>query len=194
MTYPIHPESPFWVAVIGKNRQTLFLAEQLRSVQTSTVCSPIAAAAAAAAAGHHEGSSLIHGLLGYFFLDQGFPVEYGLDTFNTPHTGTTLRHPQNLLCRLRCLIPLRHLATTSPMGNIFWRYSHFSTNNQNHKLTMTSTSISSNSKHDFRYIRRTYFPRTSNDTRCYSQLYHNFHSSTYFFPFPTRLVAQTQTL
>ena len=25
-----------------------------------------------------------------FFLDQGFPVEYGLDTFNTPHTGTTL--------------------------------------------------------------------------------------------------------
>ncbi len=63
MTYPIHSESPFWAAVIGKNRQTLSFAEQLRSVQTSTVCSSIAAAAAA---WHHDGSSQIHGLLGYF--------------------------------------------------------------------------------------------------------------------------------
>ena len=90
-----------------------------------------------------------------FFLDQGFPVEYGLDTFNTPHTGTTLRHPQNWPCRLRCLIPLWHPATTSPLGNIFWRHSRFSTHNQNHKITVTPTSISSNSKHDFCYIRRT---------------------------------------
>ena len=25
-------------------------------------------------------------------LDQGFPVEYELDEFNTPHTGTTFSH------------------------------------------------------------------------------------------------------
>ena len=102
-----------------------------------------------------------------FLLDQGIPVEYELDKFNTPHTGTTLFHPQNWLCRLRCLIPLRHLATTSPLGNIFWRHSRFSTNNQNHKLTVTPKFISSNGKHDFRYTLRTYLPRTSNNTRCY---------------------------
>ena len=29
-----------------------------------------------------------------FLLDQGFPVEYELDKFNTPQTGTTLRYPK----------------------------------------------------------------------------------------------------
>ena len=62
--------------------------------------------------------------LGLFLLDQGFPVEYELDEFNTPHTGTTLRHPQNWPCRLRCKIPLRHTATS--LGNILWRHSRFS--------------------------------------------------------------------
>ena len=61
-----------------------------------------------------------------FLLDQGFPVEYELDKFSTPHTRTTLHHPQNWLCWLRCRIPLRHLVTTSPLGKIFWRHSHFS--------------------------------------------------------------------
>ena len=102
-----------------------------------------------------------------FLLDQGIPVEYELDKFNTPHTGTTLFHPQNWLCRLRCLIPLRHLATTSPLGNIFWRPHASSRNHQKNTLTVTSTFISSNGKHDFRCILRTYLPRTSNNTRCY---------------------------
>ena len=96
-----------------------------------------------------------------FHLDQGIPVEYELDKFNTPHTGTILFHLQNWLCRLRCLIPLRHPATIYPLGNIFWR--HSPRNYQKHKLTF----ISSNGKHDFRYILRTYLPRTSNNTRCY---------------------------
>ena len=61
-----------------------------------------------------------------FLLDQGIPVEYELDKFNTPHTGTTLFYPQNWLCRLRCLIPLQHLTITSLLGNIFWRHSRFS--------------------------------------------------------------------
>ena len=102
-----------------------------------------------------------------FLLDQGIPVEYELDKFNTPHTWTTLRHPQHWLCRLKCLIPLRHLPTTLPLGNIFWRYSASSRKNQKHKLTVTQKSISSNGKHDFRYILRTYLSRTSNNTRCY---------------------------
>ena len=60
------------------------------------------------------------------FLRPRLSVEYGLDTFNTPYTGTTLRHPQNWLCRLRCRISLRHLAIVSPLGNIFWRHACFS--------------------------------------------------------------------
>ena len=86
-----------------------------------------------------------------FLLDQGFPVEYELDEFNTPHTGITLRHPQNWLCQLRCKIcsateRLLHLWATFS-GDI-----HASPrNNQNHKLMVTSTFLSSNSKHDFCY-------------------------------------------
>ena len=100
-----------------------------------------------------------------FLLDQGIPVEYELDKFNTPHTGTTLFQPQNSLCRSRCLIPL--LALISPLGHIF-TWPHASPrNNQKHKLTVTPKFISSNDKHGFRYILRAYFPRTSNNTRCY---------------------------
>ena len=102
-----------------------------------------------------------------FLLDKGIPVEYELDTFHTPHTGTTLRHPQNWLCRLRCRILLRHLALISPLGHIFTRQHASPRNNQKHKLTVTPKFISSNGKHDFRYILRTYFPHTSNSTRCY---------------------------
>ena len=153
MTYPIHPESPLWATVIGKNRQTLSLAEQLRSVQTSHWLLFNSSSSHSSMAPWGKQSSSWTPWL--FFLDQCFPVEYGLDTFNTPPTRTTLRHPQNWPCRLRCLIPLRHLVTTSPLDNIFWRHAHFSMNNQNHKITVTSTSISSNSKHDFCYIRRT---------------------------------------
>ena len=86
-----------------------------------TVCSSIAAAAASH---HHESSCLIYGPLASILLDQEFLVEYELDEFNTPHTGTTLRHPQNWLCRLRCQISLRRLATPS-LSNIFWRHSRF---------------------------------------------------------------------
>ena len=104
--------------------------------------------------------------------------------------------PQNWLCRLRCRIPLRHLATSS-MGNIFWRHSHFSP-----KQPETTNS---------RWLQR-FSPQTANTTFCYtmanispshiqqclnltmhfsfrhlaakmlSQLYHNFISSPYFFP------------
>ena len=75
----------------------------------------------AATARHHEESHLIYGPLESIILDQGFPVEYELDEFNTPHTGTTLSRLQLWLCRLRRKNPLRHPATSS-LGNIFWRH------------------------------------------------------------------------
>ena len=132
-------------------------------------------------------------LLRLLLLVQVFPVEYELDKFNTPHTGTTLHHPKNWLGRLRCRISLRHLATTSPLGNIFWRHSRFSRNNQKHKLTVTSTSISSNSKHDF----ATYGEHNPSHVQRHVLLSihsHNSISFLYFFPFPRGFAAQTQTL
>ena len=129
-----------------------------------------------------------------FLLDQGFPVEYELDKSNTPHTGTTLRHPQNWLCRLWCNIPLWHLATSS-LGNIFWRHSHFSPKQPE---PQTSTFLSSNSKHDFCYtmmnISPSHIQQCLNLTmhfslrhlaaKMLSQLYHNFISFL-----PTRFAA-----
>ena len=115
----IFPGSTNW----GNLPNTFFSQNSFVQYRRLTVCSSIAAAAAAAH--HHEGSCLIYGPLAFILLNYGFPVEYELDEFNTPHTGTTLSHLQNWLCRLRCKIPLRHLATSS-LGNIFWRHSHFS--------------------------------------------------------------------
>ena len=48
---------------------------------------------------------------------QGIPVEYKLDTFNMPRTGTTLCHPQNWLCRCDAQLSSRHLALNSPLGH-----------------------------------------------------------------------------
>ena len=171
MTYPIQPEPPFGaVQTEEKPSNTLWL-NNFVQCRRLTGCATIAAAA------WTQWGNLSNSWTPWlFFLDQGFPVEYGLDTFNTPHTGTTLRHPQNWLCRVRCLIPLWHLVTISPQGNIFWGHARFSTNNQNHKITGTSTSISSNSKH--------YFTTRPTTRVAFSTLSHNSISSLYFFPFP----------
>ena len=46
---------------------------------------------------------------------QEIPVEYKSDTFNMPHTGTTLCHPQNWLCGFDAQLSSRHLALHSPL-------------------------------------------------------------------------------
>ena len=118
-----------------------------------------------------------------FLLDQGFPVEYELDEFNTPHTGTTLRHPQNWLCRLRCI---KYVPTPSD----------YFTSGQHFLETFTllpETARTTNS----RWLQR-FSPQIANTTfatlianispshvqrhALLSQLYHNFKSFTYFFP------------
>ena len=103
--------------------------------------------------------------------------------------------PQNWLCRLRCSIRsdtelLLHWATFS--GDI-----HASPrNNQNHKLTVTSTLLFSNSKRDFCYTMANKSP--SHIQQCLNlimhfsprnvaakmlpPLSHNFISFPYFFP------------
>ena len=157
-----------------------------------TVCSSIAAAASH----HHEESRLIYGPLASILLDQGFSVEYELDEPNTPHTGTTFSRLQNCLCRLRCKITLRHQATSS-LGNIFWRHSRFSRNNQNHKsIGDYIVSVLKQQTHLLlhygEHISLTHNQRCLNLTmhfslrhlaaKMLSQLYNNFISFPYFFP------------
>ena len=122
-----------------------------------------------------------------FLLDQGIPVEYELDKFNTPHTGTTLFHPQNWLCRSQCLIPLRHLATTSPLGNIFWRHSCFSPKQPEPQtngdfdvyfLKQQTQLLLNYGEHNPLHVQR---------HALLSLLSHNSISSLYFFPFPRGL-------
>ena len=157
MNYPILPGLPFRAAQTEEICQTLFFFQDcFVQDRRLTVCSSIAAAAAAAY--HHEGSCLVYGPLASILLDQGFPVEYELDKFNTPHIGTTLRHPQNWLCRL-----LRRQAT-SPMGNIFWRHSRFSPKQpeqQTHGDYKRFCPQTANTT--FSTLWRTYFPHTFNN-------------------------------
>ena len=129
-------------------------------------------------------------------LDQGFPVEYELNEFNRSHTGTTLRHPQNWLCRLRWKIPLRRLATSS-LGNIFWRHSRFSPKQpkpQTHGDYNCFCPITADTS--FATLWRTYLPQHFQQclnirmhfslrhlaAKMLSQLYHNFISFPYVFP------------
>ena len=57
-----------------------------------------------------------------FLFDQGFPVEYELDEFNSPHTGTT--YVTHNIGYVVCDTKFR--PDTSRLGNIFWRHSRFS--------------------------------------------------------------------
>ena len=116
-----------------------------------------------------------------FLLDQGFPVEYELDKFNTSHTGTTLRHPQNWLCRLRC-------RNSAPTPSDFTSGQHFletfpllpeTTRNTNSQWLQRFSPQTANTT--FAKPCRTYLPLMSNNTHCFLN-YHNFKSFTYFFP------------
>ena len=126
-----------------------------------------------------------------------YSLEYELDELNTPHTGITFSRLQYWLCRLRCKITLRHLAT-SPLGNIFWRHSRFSSKQpepQTHGWLQSF--LSSNGKHDFCYTMANISPSHIQQfpnltmhfslrhlaTKILSQLYNNFISFPYFFPY-----------
>ena len=145
MTYPIDP-GPFFRAAPNWGKPatlSLSLAQKL-SNWTDVLLSALLIAAASRI---HEESHLIYGPLESSVLDQGFPVEYELDEFNTPHTGITLSRLQLWLCRLRRKISLRHPATSS-LGHIFWRHSRFSS-----QTTRTTHSFANLTMHiSFRHL------------------------------------------
>ena len=91
MTYPIQPQ-PFFQAASNWGKPAKHSLPQKLSKRTDihTVYSLLLAAASR----HHEESHLIYGPLEFILLAQGFPVDYELDEFNPPHTGTTLSRLQ----------------------------------------------------------------------------------------------------
>ena len=87
MTYPIQPGPFFRTAPkLGKSRQTFSSSEAFKLDRHTYY--PLSSLTAASR--YHEESHLIYGPLESILIDQAFPVEYELDEFNTPHTGTTL--------------------------------------------------------------------------------------------------------
>ena len=78
---------------------------------------------------------------------QGIPVEYKLDTFNMPHTGTTLCHP-----KIGYVDPTRNptldtLALSSPLGHFNGDHAHLST-----RRTKTMVTLKHNPSHVRRHI------------------------------------------
>ena len=98
----------------------------------------------AAESPHHEESRLIYGPFEFTLIDQEFPVEHELDTFNPLLTGTPLCRLYLLLRLQRCVIQLRYPAT-SFLGNILWRLSSLSpTATRSIHLWVTTSSLSLN--------------------------------------------------
>ena len=178
---------------IGESRQTLSLPQNL-FVQDRrlTICSSIAAAASH----HHEESSLIHGLLAPILLDKGFPVEYELDEFNMPHT-----EEQFLVASSIGYVDCDAKSTPTPCyfisGQHFLEtFTLFPEATRTTNSWVTSTFLSSNSKHDFCYtmanISPSHIQQCLNLTmhfslrhlaaKMLSQLYNNFISFSNFFP------------
>ena len=86
---------------------------------------------------------------------QGIQVEYKLDTFNVPRTGTTLCHPQNWLCRYDAQLSSRYLALISSLGLFNGDNAHSPQITRHTKLTVTPKFISSNGNMAFAKLRRT---------------------------------------
>ena len=171
MIYPIQPESSFpgsrnWVS--GQT-QSLWLnnAAQCRRLTGGS--------SIAATAWTHEGTYLIYG----FFApisDEGIPVEYELDTFNTLPQEQLYVTPKIGYVDAMPLFHSQHLALNSPLDHFNGNSAHLSTRCT--KLTVTSKLIFSNGNMAFTKLWET-IPRTSSDTRCLSQLSHNSISSPY---------------
>ena len=171
MTYPILPVSPFpgsrnWVSC---QTQSLWLNNAVPDRSSIT-----------AAAWTHEGTYLIYGFLAsIFLLDQGIPVEYELDTFNTPPQEQLYVTPKIGYVDAMPYFRSRHLALISPLGHLNEDNARLSTRRT--KLTVTPKFISSNSNMAFAKLQRTqYLARPK--IRAASQLSHNSILSPYSLP------------
>ena len=128
MTYPIQPGSPFlgsrnWVSC---QTQSLWL-------NNATQCRRLTGGSSiAAAAWTHEGNYLIYGFLAPI-SDQGIPVEYELDTFNTPPEEQLYVTPKIGYVDAMPYFRSRHLALNSPLGHFNGNNACLSPKHQTHK-------------------------------------------------------------
>ena len=148
MTYPIHPGSPFlgsrnWVSC---QTQPLWL-------NYAALCRRLTGGSSiAATVWTHEGTYLIYGFHAPI-SDQGIPVEYELDTFNTPPQEQLYVTPKIVYVDAMPLFRSRHLALNSPLG-------HFDCDNprlsiRRTKLIVTPKFFPSNGNMAFAKLRRT---------------------------------------
>ena len=112
MTYPIHPGSPLPGSrnLVSRQTQCLWLnnAAQCRRLTGGS-------SIVATAAWTHEGTYIIYGFLAPI-SDQGIPVEYELDTFNTPPQEQLYVIPKIGYVDTMPYFRSRHLALKSPLG------------------------------------------------------------------------------
>ena len=120
--------------------------------------------AAAAAAWTHEGTYLIYGFLVSISLRPRDPSWIWIRYIQYATHRNNFTSPPKLVMSIAMANPTQIPSPYFTSGPYFHETTR---NNQKHKLTVTPKFISSNGKHDFCYILRTYFPYTSNNTRCY---------------------------
>ena len=96
---------------------------------------------------------------------RGIPVEYKLDAFNMPRTGTTLCHPKIGNVDLSVIPLSTHLAPFSPLVHINGDNA-YSPQIPDTKLTVTSKVQFLQLQHVFRQNPTNTIPHTSDDTRC----------------------------
>ena len=148
MTYLIHPGSPFpscrnWVSCQTHPLWLHNAAQYKRLTGGSSI---------AATAWTHEGTYLIYGFLAPI-SDQGIPVEYELDTFNTPPQEQLYVTPKIGYVDAMPLFRSRHIALNSPLGHFNGGNARLSTRRT--KLTMTPKFIFCNGNMAFAKLRRT---------------------------------------
>ena len=148
MTYPIHPGPSFpgsrnWVSC---QTQSLWL-------NNATQCRRLTdGSSIAATAWTHEGTYLIYRFLAPI-SDQGIPVEYELDTFNTPPQEQLYVTPKIAYVDAMPYFRSRHLALISLLGHLNGDNARLSTRRT--KLTVTPKFISFNGNIAFAKLRRT---------------------------------------
>ena len=99
---------------------------------------------------------------------QGIPVEYKLDTFNKPRTGTTLCHP-----KIGYVDPTRNpaldtLGLNSSLGHFNGDHARLSTRRTKTSVTLKFKFLQL--QHVFRQNATNIIPHTSDDTRCHLNL------------------------
>ena len=122
-----------------------------------------------------------------YHLDQGIPVEYELDTFNTPTQEQFHVTPKIGYVDAMLYFRSRHLALISPLDHLNGDNARLSTRRT--KLTMTPKFISSNGNMAFAKLRRTQSLARPTIRAAFSTFPY-LHFVSLHTIFPTRLAAQ----